>query len=606
MLAALTAAVGLPAAAAPAVHAATSGSGASYTATVLHFATRVGPGGSEPCDIIGELFTPAGASAANRVPAILTTNGFGGSYTDQIGLAEAFASDGYAVLTYSGLGFGGSTCKITLDNPLWDGEAASQLISYLGGAPGIAYYDASHTRPAPTVDFVIHDPVDHAGRADRYDPRVGMIGGSYGGEVQFAAASVDPRLDTIVPLITWNNLNYSLAPNDAGLTPASGVSNPVPGVTKSTWAGLFSADGISGGVTGGAAAPARDVGCPNFATWVCPALAFSGSAGYPDPSTASHLLQASVADYMDEVKVPTLLMQGENDTLFNLNEAVANYEQLKARGVPVDMIWQSWGHSGLTPAPGELDLNSPDPATQYEAARVYAWFNHYLKDQAVSTGPGFAYFRDWISYRGIATPAYASAASYPVGRTRAFYLSAGSRLVRAVGRIAPSRSSFVTPGAGAPTATAEPDALGGYAPQAQVPDHNAPGTYASWSTAKLGAPLDVVGVPVLHVRLSAPTAALTGRAGPAGDLVVFAKLYDVAPNGARTLIHGLVAPARIADPSQPVTITLPGVVHRFAAGHRIELMLAGGDVNYRGGLEPTPVTVTTGSAGQVLDLPVVR
>lgn len=601
---ALAAALGLPAAAAPAVLAATPAS--AYTATVLHFSVRVGPGGSEPCDVIGEMFVPDAASTAHRVPAILTTNGFGGSYTDQIGLAEAFASHGYAVLAYSGLGFGGSTCKITLDNPLWDGRAASQLISYLGGAPGIAYYDPAHTRPAPVVNFVIHDAVNHAGRAERYDPRVGMIGGSYGGEVQFAAAAVDPRLDTIVPMITWNNLNYSLAPNNAGLTPGSGVSNPVPGVAKSTWAALFSAEGIGDGVTGAPSAPARDVGCPNFATWVCPGLAFAASAGYPAPTTRADLLHASVAAYMNRIRIPTLLIQGENDTLFNLNEAVANYDSLRARHVPVDMIWQSWGHSNSTPAPGELNLNNPNPATQYEAARIFAWFDHYLKGDRVPTGPGFAYFRDWISYKGIATPAYANAASYPVGRVTPFYLSGGSSLVQAGQAITRSQYSFVTPGAGLPSGTASPDAVGGAVPQARVPDTNAPGTYVSWSSPPLAAPLDVAGMPVLHVRLSVPTAAVTGRAGPAGDLVVFAKLYDVGPNGSMTLIHGLVAPARVADPARPVTITLPGIVHRFAAGHRVELVLAGGDVNYRAGLEPTPVTLSTGSAVQVLDLPVVR
>jgi hypothetical protein len=39
--------------------------------------------------------------------------------------------------------------------------------------------------------------------------------------------------------------------------------------------------------------------------------------------------------------------------------------------------------------------------------------------------------------------------------------------------------------------------------------------------------------------------------------------------------------------------------------HRIEVMLAGRDVNYRGGLTSTAVTVSTGSSGQALTLPVV-
>ena len=70
------------------------------------------------------------------MPAILTTNGFGGSKDDQAGIGKAFAARGYAVLSYSGLGFGGSGCKITLDDPDYDGKAAQQLVSYLGGASG--------------------------------------------------------------------------------------------------------------------------------------------------------------------------------------------------------------------------------------------------------------------------------------------------------------------------------------------------------------------------------------------------------------------------------------------------------------------------------------
>lgn len=602
----MAAAIGLPAAVGIPAVAATGSSGETYTATVLHFAAVVGPGGSEPCDLIGEMFKPAGASPSAPVPAILTTNGFGGSYTDQIGLARFLASRGYAVLTYSGLGFGGSTCKITLDDPDWDGLAARQLVSYLGGAPGIAYLDSAHTSPAPTVDYVIHDRVDHSGKSDAHDPRVGMIGGSYGGEIQFAAAGVDPRIDTIVPMITWNNLDYSLAPNNAGLQPLGGVTNPVPGVTKSSWAGGFSALGVADGLEYASIAPDRDLGCPNFALWVCPGLVTAGSTGYPDPATAGHLMHASVADYVDSVRIPTLLMQGENDTLFNLDEAAANYESLRARHVPVDMVWQSWGHSGSTPAPGELDLSNPDPATQYETARIVDWFDHYLKGLTVSTGPGFAYFRDWVRYSGIATPAYAAAASYPVGRPDRLYLSGGSSLVGSPRQITASDNRFVTPGAGAASSTSSPDAVGGSIPGGGIPDRNAPGTFVSWSSAPLAAPLDVAGIPVLHVALTVPTAPVTGAAGPAGDPVIFAKIYDVAPDGTASLIHGLVAPARIGDAGRPVSITLPGIVHRFDVGHRLELMLAGGDIDYRGGLEPTAITVATGSPGQVLDLPVVR
>ena len=63
-----------------------------------------------------------------------------------------------------------------------------------------------------------------------------------------------------------------------------------------------------------------------------------------------------MATYVKQVKAPTLLVQGQKDTLFNLNEAIATYASLKAQGTPVKMVWQSWGHSGSSPVAGELDF----------------------------------------------------------------------------------------------------------------------------------------------------------------------------------------------------------------------------------------------------------
>ena len=399
--------------AAPAV---SSGATAAFTVQTLHFAVSVGPDGSQRCDIVGDLYTPAGASSTNRVPAILTTNGFGGSKADQAGIGAAFAARGYEVLSYSGLGFGGSGCKIYLDDPDYDGRAASQLVSYLGGSSGIAFTDAAHTLAAPALTVVKHDATDHAGQRDASDPRVGMIGGSYGGQVQFAAASVDPRIDTIVPLITWNDLSYSLGPNNTAQT--AGVSTSTPGATKLSWGLLFSGVGFADGLENAQADPSRLYPCDNFADFVCPALATAGTTGYFQASDVATLRHASVVNYMSKIRIPVLLAQGEDDTLFNLNEASATYRALLAQKTPVKMIWQSWGHSQSTPAPGELLLSSPDPAAQYETARFSAWFDHYLKGTtSASTGPNFAYFRPWVSYTGIATPRM-PLVGVPVGSTR--------------------------------------------------------------------------------------------------------------------------------------------------------------------------------------------
>ncbi len=557
-----------------------AGAATGYRVQALHFAVTVGPvGDRRQCDVVGDLYTPADASPQHRVPAILTTNGFGGSAADQAPFAQRYAGLDYAVLSYSGLGFGGSGCKITLDDPDYDGAAGSQLVSFLGGAAGIAYTDAGHTAAFPAPDYIVHDALDHRGRAQPHDPRVGMWGGSYGGQIQFAIAGIDPRVDVLNPQITWNDLSYSLDPNNA--------AGSTPGATKLSWAGAFSAIGIFDGAQYAAQDPQRLIGCPNFADFVCPALATAGSTGYLQPGDAAKLRHASVADYLSKITVPVLLDQGEVDTLFNLNESVATYQALRRQHTPVALMWRYNGHSGGTPSAA---------GAAYEASRIQAWFDHYLKGSAVSTGPAFAYYQDWSG-------TVATASGYPVGKPRRLYLS-GTDLV--TGGIRTGSQTFTTPPAGAPSTLGNLDVVGSKADvPLDNPDVNLPGTFASWTGAPLSAPVTVVGSPTLDVQLSAPAAALSQGSGPAGQLVLFAKLYDVGPDGTAHLINGLVAPARIADATAPVHITLPGIAHRFAAGHRIALYLAGGDTNYRGGQLPVPVTVKTGSTGQLLTLPVV-
>ena len=89
-----------------------------------------------------------------------------------------------------------------------------------------------------------------------------MIGGSYGGQIQYAVASLDPRVDAIVPIITWNDLSYSLAPNNTDLT--SGVTSRTPGVAKKEWIDLFFGSGIESGAQSVTIDPETLAGCPNF------------------------------------------------------------------------------------------------------------------------------------------------------------------------------------------------------------------------------------------------------------------------------------------------------------------------------------------------------
>lgn len=585
LVAAGAAAVGSPAQAADA-----------YTVTPLHFRTVVGPNDNKVCDVVGDLYLPATASASAPVPAVLTTNGFGGSKNDQAGIGKALAARGYAVLSYSGLGFGGSDCKITLDDPDYDGKAASQLISYLGGQSGIAFTDDTHKTPAPVLDVIVRDQHDHQGKAAEHDPRVGMVGGSYGGQVQYAAAAVDPRLDTIIPMITWSDLSYSLSPNNTSQT--AGVSTSTPGAAKLVWALGFTALGITNGLQNLPTDPLRILPCPNFADWVCSGLAVAGTVGTVDNTTAGRLRHASVSSYVDKIRIPTLIIQGQSDTLFNLNEGVAVYQALKQQGTPTKMVWMNGGHSGPN-APGELNIGAPDPTNQHLTKRIFDWFEHYLKDGSTSTGPEFTYFRDWVDYSGSAAPAYASAPAYPVGNATKFYLN-GTSLTTSTAGLTTKAQTFMTAVAGLPTSNDVADVVGASLP---VPVTDLQGTFAAWSTPALADSLDVVGQPTLDLRVSAPLAALT-QVASGTKLVLFVKVLDVDATGQATVVRNLIAPTRVPDVTKPFKVTLPGFVHRFAQGHQLKLVVAGGSINYRGGLVPTPVSIAGGTS-QVLTLPVV-
>jgi hypothetical protein len=562
---ALSATVGAPRAhAAPAAAALIT-----FTKTSnLHLsASGLGPSSNQTCDVIYDLYVPDDATPAHQVPAILATNGFGGSKNDQASVAGLFATHDYEVLSYSGLGFGGSSCSIELDSPEWDGRVASQFLDLLAARTEIKK--------------------DTPG-----DPVVGTWGGSYGGGFQFALAAVDPRLDAMIPQITWNDLNYSLGPNNDA---ASRIySSSPPGAPKFEWTNLFFALGAAQPALNNGTSGVPPTGCPGFDAFVCVANTETTAAGYATADVVAFLRHASAEYELFENPAthvpPMLLMQGQNDTLFNFNDAVANFNGAVHRGAPVKLVFKEGGHSGAD-APGEY--NDADPTKGYLDQMFLNWYDKYLKKLPVDTGPQVEYFRDWVSYdhNGSAQPAYASSPSYPVGTQETLYLSGGGintggDLVSNPAQIASGAQSFVNPTNGLPASYSETSEVG----QAQAPS-DPTGEFASFTTPALTQNTDVVGIPEATFTVSDPTAS---SVDPASELVLFGKLYDVDPGGTITLVHGIVSPLRVADLSKPVH--LPGQVHRYLAGHRIRLVLASTDQAYLGSRLANTITITADPA----------
>ncbi|HWC35019.1 MAG TPA: CocE/NonD family hydrolase, partial [Mycobacteriales bacterium] len=472
----------------------------------------VGGTGTQQCSIIGDLYRPAGATAAHPVPAILTTNGFTGSKNDQTAMAEVLASHGYGVLSYSGLGFGGSGCKISLDDRAHDGRAGSQLVSFLGH-----------------LAWITHDGPD--------DPRVGMIGNSYGGGIQYAVAGVDPRVDAIVPMITWNNMAYSIAPNNTNLIHGVTYSKAAPGIAKEVWLPELFAAGVAATVQHADTDPTRAAACGGFIEIVCPAVTELMLNEYFADNLYAFAAQRSVANHIRDIRIPVLLMQGQNDTLFDLQEAVATYRALRRQGTPVKMVWQSWGHNLEVPVRGEW-VQGHGMLQTYEGQRVYAWFNHYLKGQDVPTGPRFAYWRDWMPFAGDGpdTVQYGTSSHYPVGHRLTYYTSGAGDLVTRRSEVASGSTTYANLLGPTPLSFSEVSDIQHQRPISDIPPFDTPGSYAHWTSAPLRHHIDVAGVPTATLHVSAPTAA---DAVPGPELELFVKLYDVAPDGSVELLHRL-------------------------------------------------------------------
>ncbi|MFJ6723455.1 CocE/NonD family hydrolase [Streptomyces sp. NPDC091281] len=454
-------------------------------------------------------------SSGGRRPAVLLGHGFGGDKDDVRAQAEDLAADGYAVLTWSARGFGRSTGKIGINDPKAEVADVSQLIDWLARQPQVQ--------------------LDKKG-----DPRVGMAGASYGGAISLLTAGYDDRVDAIAPAITYWNLADALFPD---------------GVFKKLWTGVFF---NSGG------------GCAQFQPDLCAMYERVAESGTPDAAARALLEERSPSAVGDRVKVPTLLLQGQTDSLFTLAQSDAAAKAIRANGAPVDVDWIAGGHDG-----GDLE-------TGRVQARVTDWFDRYLKDEkATDTGPAFRVTRTGgvDSSDGAALLRGASDDTYPG-------LDAGDRTLALTGR---EQSFSNPPGASPPAVSALPGLGGGGLAQLSSLgvgiSLDFPGQFAAFTSAPLTADLRVTGSPTATVRVKSTTE----------DAVLFAKVYDVGPDGrGQVLPSQLVAPVRVegAKAGKDVTLTLPAVDHEVEKGHRLRLVLASTDLGYASPAAPATYTVS--------------
>jgi ABC-2 type transport system ATP-binding protein len=507
------------------------------------------PEGSSKVDLDTSLYVPDSTPA----PAVLLSQGFGGSKRSLDSTARTIAEHGYVVLTYSARGFGASGGLIHFAAPNYEIRDGRLLIDYLAGRKEVARKDGK--------------------------PQIATAGSSYGGALSLLIAAADHRVGAVAADITWNDLSHALFPN-------FGASNP--GVFKKLWAGLlfgnaFNTSSITA-LLGERPADGNSTpnGCGNFAADVCSAYQASAATGVPNAQMRTLMRQASPATVLNQIDAPTLLTQGEDDSLFPLSEADANAHGLAAHGTPVRVVWRPGGHDDGSIGGGTATSEALDWFGTAFRGNVSTHQRFRFSEQAgvvsAATGDASQQTRQAAGYPGIAgTPA----------PTRSVSLSGVTQ-------------SITAPAGGTPAVITAIPGLGGISGRfdrtlAAFP--SAPGQTATFLSPKLSGSVLIAGGATVRVVVTAKTTR---------DAIVFAALRDVG-NGSSALPSQLVTPVRLTGltPGRPteVTLRLPSFVRNVLSGHRLAVTVSASDFAYAGPSDARTYTIALPGGRSTLTVP---
>lgn len=237
---------------------------------------------------------------------------------------------GYNVVTVTPRGEFNSGGILQLDNPFYEGRDVSAVVSWI----------ASDTS---------------AELNDTGDPKVGMVGGSYGGGIQLTAAATDPRIDAIVPDIAWNSLNSSLYPDNT---------------FKTAYGSLLYLSLLTTGARVNSLIPR--------------AILTGDLLGWISESAQATLASSGPTALLAQLQAPTLLTQGIVDVLFPLQQSLISaqailgnlYNALVPGSVPAKVFWFCGGH-GVCNDPVDFDA---------QAARLLADGLNWLDQYVAGTG----------------------------------------------------------------------------------------------------------------------------------------------------------------------------------------------------------------------------
>lgn len=500
-------------------------------------------------------------------PAIVLAHGFGGTKADAAPIARLLARDGYTVITYTARGFGSSGGLIHLGDPSYEGKDAVKII------------DAAAERPEVAEDGG--------------DPVIGFAGASYGGAAALLAAGLDRRVDAIVPAFTWHSLTQALLPQHLVTGDSTSLAEVDPaneaGVFKQRWAGLFFLSGMSGGgptPSGDGRSPL----CGRFATDICQEYLQTALSGDPSPGLLNLLDRSSMDRVLPRITAPTLLVQGEADTLFTLDQADANFRGLPA-STPASMAWVAGGHDG------GIDLEALLP-------QLESWFDKYLKhDDSAPTPPMFSSVIPSTALVGRDQ----NDQDEPTSVTSADYPGRSDSTLDLVSRpLTGDIQEVVSPPGGVPTAmTSLPGggsaAAGAAAAAAAYPLAVLPGQSAVFTSEVLTEPVTLLGSGRVRLQVTADSTSATLFVGlwDLGPDVTVASPSPSASGGGgagggadeqaaqpqtAVLPQSVVAPVHLTGltPGEATTVevALPAVAHQVPVGHRLRVVVSSTDQAY--------------------------
>ena len=288
---------------------------------------------------------------------------------------------------------------------------------------------------------------------------------------------------------------------------------------------------------------------------------------------------------VDRVQVPVLLQTGWQD-LF-LPQTIEQYERLSARGVDVGLTVGPWTHVSMMTRGGHRILTE-----------ALGWFAEHLRGDGPRTraAPVSVFVTGAEQWRDLA--------HWPPPTTPlTLHLHEGGGLGAAPA--SGGNASFTydpndpTPSVGG--RLLDPRA-GGYKDDRQLAERS---DVAAFTSAPLDAPVDVLG---------APEVVLAHRSdNPHADL--FVRLSEVQPDGSSQNVSDGFRRLDLAADDECVRLELDAIAHRFGAGHRIRVVVAGGshprwERNLGTGADPAassemaPSTRTIDLAASHLVLPV--